>query len=157
MSTKIPPKVFVVVVTKNEFHFPTRIYRAESHHIFVSTEEFFIYALSYSKPLLYIFMLITRCHTVAPAFHYWIMWILKINNVRSYVLTGCLIIWNSLRLHKIYQKKWEEGKWIHNNSVKIFLSSQMTTSWYRNEFLEFRHQGSFYKNDGMFPENLCTW
>ena len=120
-----------------------------------STEEILIYSFYYSKHLLCFFMLIPRCHTVVPAFHNWSVWILKINNVGSDVLTGCVRTWNSLRLHKIHQKMREEkmNSQKFNKNIFVFTDDHILV---QKCIPNIQASGVLPQKPVVFLENLCT-
>lgn len=66
-------------------------------------------------------MRIPRCHTVAACLSLLVMWILKINNIGSNVLTGYVRTWDSLSLYEVYSKmrggkinsqKFSKNSWV---------------------------------------------
>lgn len=157
MSTKNLKKVLLLQLKKKkkEFCFPTSTYCVGSHHILFSTEEILIYSFYYSKHLLCFFMLIPRCHTVVPAFHNWSVWILKINNVGSDVLTGYVRTWNSLRLHKIHQKMREEkvNSQKFNKNIFVFTDDHILV---QKCIPNIQASGVLSQKLVVFLENLCT-
>ena len=141
---------------KNEFCFPTSTYCVGSHHILFPIKEILIYSLYYSKHLLCFFMLIPRCHPAVPAFQNWSVWILKINNVGSNVLTGCVRTWISLRLHKIHQKMREEkmNSQKFNKNIFVFTDDHILV---QKCIPNIQASGVLSQKLAVFPENLCTW